>query len=899
MKQLRALVVTSWVVGSGCALDAAPPPLETTQNAVGSAADGTETYVWTRRAEPLLRRLEPTLTDQPTRGRVLLYGGWTTDGILADTWEWDGIGWIRRVPAENPGPRFSASATFDTAQGRALLFGGLGRTAPQLELAPTGLWEWNGTSWARVLTRTTPAARVGASLVWDDTGNRAWMFGGGTGIERSAASELTNPSDELWMFDGNEWSQIPKAGAWPSARSTSSATWDRARGRMVMHGGYTRLGIADGFLAASPDAFQSDTWDWDGTTWTAWADGALANEQGAPALAFDPVGNSVTLVAETPFASGSSAILYRGDGTRWSAGPARPLVDLDYDPADLAKPARSGTLAFAKSTWSSANGGFLGVSGLEILGGLPLGSLYQHDWVATWDGGWKRYDASLDLEKTGSPGTASLGGNVFVFGGVARNSTSNGFHFWDGGRWAGVVPSGELPPVRRDPGMAALGDRIVVFGGRSGTARLKDTWVWTRTPGAAMTGVWTNVTPASGGPAARYGMMMIALGDRIVMFGGEAQDGSALADTWSFEGTTWTKLAPALSPSARRTANCGLGADGVIRLVGGATDVNGSLTIVADFWTFAFVGNTPTWSKVAEDTGTHRRRAGVATDPARGLTLLYGGSGDNARSEIYDVTAAPALPYTGLVREPNQERPRRRYYSAFAANPASGGFLSFGGFSNDADESLDDTWQLQQLGAACTQHVECGHGSFCTEGVCCESSACGPCNTCAAAGTRGLCSARGVYGPQPGCDQNGHVCSKSGHCRLEDQQQCSENDACASGTCLGGEGTGICCTAAGCAVRCVEGSNDLQTPDGTTISCGAYGCAANQCKSTCSTVDDCAAGAVCNDQKQCIVTTSAPAADDSGCSCQAAGVPATRSGLCAFMLLALAVRRRAATAAKK
>ena len=511
MKQLRALVVTSLLVGSGCALEAGRAPSETTRSPLASAADGTETYVWTRRAEQLLRRLEPALADQPTRNRVLLYGGWTTDGVLADTWEWDGIGWIHRVPAENPGPRFSASTTFDTAQGRALLFGGLGSTAPQLELAPAGLWEWNGTTWARVLTRTTPPARVGASLVWDDKANRAWMFAGGTAIDRSASGEFTIPSDELWTFDGTDWTQIPKTGVWPSARGTTTATWDRARGRMVVHGGYTRLGIADGFLATDLASFQNDTWDWDGTTWTQWANGAIPGEQGAPALAFDPVSNSVSLVAEAPFVSGNTAAIYRGDGTSWTAGPARAPVDIDYDPAVLDKPARNGALAFAKSTWSSANGGFLSVSGLEIVGNVPVGSLYQHDWVSTWDGGWKRYDASLELDKTGSPGVASIGNDVFVFGGLERTAASNTFAFWDGGRWASVVPNGDLPPVRRDPGMAALGtDRIALFGGRAGTNRLKDTWVWTRTPGPTMTGVWSNVSPAAGGPPARYGMMFLS-----------------------------------------------------------------------------------------------------------------------------------------------------------------------------------------------------------------------------------------------------------------------------------------------------------------------------------------------------------------------------------------------------
>jgi hypothetical protein len=46
---------------------------------------------------------------------------------------------------------------------------------------------------------------------------------------------------------------------------------------------------------------------------------------------------------------------------------------------------------------------------------------------------------------------------------------------------------------------------------------------------------------------------MTNLGDRVVLFGGFG-DGGYIADTWTFDGATWTKL-PITGPPARDLAS--------------------------------------------------------------------------------------------------------------------------------------------------------------------------------------------------------------------------------------------------------------------------------------------------------------------------------------------------------
>ena len=481
---------------------------------------------------------------------------------------------------------------------------------------------------------------------------------------------------------------------------------------------------------------------------------------------------------------------------------------------------------------------------------------------------------------------------MYQFGGFSRTLLDD-FTVWDGGRWSLVERSDPWPPPRRDPMFALLGDdRLMLAGGRSSDGVLGDTWVWTRAKGSWTKGSWKQVTTP--GPSARYGAGIATVGESVIYFGGATAD-SDLSDTWQFDVSGWTELHPATSPSLRYYPVVAATADGGLRLFGGGiTSAGGVTTILSDLWDFRFVNGAPTWTQLGADEDTRRRRGGMATDRLTGRTVLYGGSGDDARSELFDFTVSPGVPYTGAVREDAQTRPRRRYLQTFAANPAGGGLVTYGGFSSDADSLLSDTWQLQLFGAACTQSDQCGHGQSCTEGVCCESSACAPCDSCAVPGHVGSCTPRGSYGPEPGCDAPGRACSADGHCRLADQGRCSDDEACASGTCLNGvaDAGGVCCTAAGCAVQCVPGSNDLQTPGGAHISCGAYGCNVDHCNQTCRDVDDCAAGAVCTDQHQCLVPPTAGAPPEGGCSCRTGSGDRGTAGFAFLVSLGLLGWRR-------
>ncbi len=106
---------------------------------------------------------------------------------------------------------------------------------------------------------------------------------------------------------------------------------------------------------------------------------------------------------------------------------------------------------------------------------------------------------------------------------------------------------------------------LVLFGGQdaSNTA-LNDTWTWNGT-------TWTQANPSTSPPARGAAAMAENGSNEVVLFGGQSTSGSALGDTWIWNGTTWTQANPSTSPPARYLASMAYDSSaGVDLLFGGA-----------------------------------------------------------------------------------------------------------------------------------------------------------------------------------------------------------------------------------------------------------------------------------------------------------------------------------------
>lgn len=199
--------------------------------------------------------------------------------------------------------------------------------------------------------------------------------------------------------------------------------------------------------------------------------------------------------------------------------------------------------------------------------------------------------------------------------GITRDTT----YAYTNNAWYQVTVAASPPPVSQ-PSMAydpALGE-LVLFGGYdSSTGQTVDgTWAFNGS-------TWTELSPATS-PSARYGAQMAydpATG-QIVLFGGASGDSSAtLNDTWTFDGSDWSEELPANSPPGTCLGSLVYDAtENALVLFGGLeVPANGP---VASTWTY----DGSTWTQQAPATTPPARfNASMDYDPAVNADVLFGG----------------------------------------------------------------------------------------------------------------------------------------------------------------------------------------------------------------------------------------------------------------------------------
>lgn len=805
--------------------------------------------------------------DPPARGeaklaslgsKLLLLGGSSGTTVLGDTWEWDGTSWARRATPTTPLPRSYFSLA--TLGSRVVLFGGLDPAGALHD----DTWAWDGATWAKLAPAHKPPARRWAAMT--ALGSKLVLFGG-----VGAAGAL----GDTWEFDGTDWTQRATPGT-PGAPPG---------------GANVRLGTASATsvvaLSTTSSAGPWQTWTWDGASWT-------DRTATAPSAFFSP------LVA--------------------SAGGTLRVVDF----------------------------------------GAP-GGLIVWDWSGS---SWAPHGLATTPPDRRAPALASFGGSLVLFGGYTGSGYATLGDLWkyDGGAdFAQQVPK-SAPSSRRFPSGATLDDRFVVFGGLADDGERDDTWEWD--------GVrWKPASPAAR-PGKRFGAAFCDAGSVALLYGG---DFGGLADAWSWNHTTWTPVAapasipPLGAPSLTRVGSANVLFDASPGTFGGAWIWNGTSFAPApatpapmgsgffgahagrgvfvdlafgEQWRWDPAGFTREPGANAQDLPWNARDFDpISIDGTHSVELgrflvsmiddAKSGSGLRNEAWIWDGARWAALALTGL--------PLR---TSYALGKQGSTLVLFGG-DDDAFVPTNDTFVLSlslASGAACKSDTECDTG-HCADGVCCNRACAGTCEACDLPGTAGTCSLA-VGAPKHGtcaaagadpcsqtlCDgKTGTACKafvgSTVSCRAA---ACTAGSDVAAASC---NGSGACpaavthkcapfsCGASACkdacrldadcqsgahceatSGQCLAGATcvddrTLAGADGTKQSCAPYRCAASACLATCSTSDDCLGGYACDDATHaCVPAGGATSSSSGGCATAAASTSSTTAeGLAAWWSCAAAI----------
>ena len=205
-------------------------------------------------AEPA-QRLNAGVAHDPVRGRMIVYGGSNAQGTLfGDVWALALSGtpkWTLLAPAGTPPPsRTFHTMTYDPVRDRMLVFGGV-RSGERLQDA----WALNlsGTpSWSQLApSGTPPAARYAHAAAYDPLRDRLLIHGG---YDTGPFADM----HALGLSGTPTWNPVPMAIGGPPARRFHAFFYDPVHDGLVLHGGSANLGNA--FADTWTFSFATEAW---------------------------------------------------------------------------------------------------------------------------------------------------------------------------------------------------------------------------------------------------------------------------------------------------------------------------------------------------------------------------------------------------------------------------------------------------------------------------------------------------------------------------------------------------------------------------------------------------------------------------------------------------------------
>lgn len=285
-------------------------------------------------------------------------------------------------------------------------------------------------------------------------------------------------------------------------------------------------------------------------------------------MTFDPVTNSVLLFGGSTGLSSSNQT-WSYDGSTWTqlapavSAPAKVGIELVYDVA------RGVTVMYG-----GLNTSFFGGPSVDQTWEWN-GSTWTQAFPTTTPGGLGNYGACYDVVRSR---VVLYGGSADSFFPIAESGTWE----FNGTNWSLVATATSPGPLERPAMCFHAGiNRTVMFGGIDPQIGGVDTtWLFDGTN-------WTAAPITGAKPAVRTGAKMVydSLRGVCVLTGGaNPNTGSAIVDTWEFNGTSWTQVANATTGRFAASLAYSPGSRRVV-LFGGANPTNGNN--LGDTWDYS------------------------------------------------------------------------------------------------------------------------------------------------------------------------------------------------------------------------------------------------------------------------------------------------------------------------
>jgi hypothetical protein len=285
--------------------------------------------------------------------------------------------------------------------------------------------------------------------------------------------------------------------------------------------------------------------------------------------------------------------------------------------------------------------------------------------------------------------------------------------------WTRVSAPVPLSPGARYLQSAAFDETrnvLVMFGGLGGAyaTALQELWEWDLAAGA-----WTQRTLVGSKPVARGGASMVfdSTRNKFVIFGGRANSGYDLADTWEWDPGTgaFTNRTTSVGPSARSQHSMVFEkSTGKVLLFGGglADSTSGATGISLAFGeTWEWDAGTGAWTQLKPTSAPGARHdSALIWDSKRNRAVLFGGmqkpqadADGIPQNDVWEWDPAKA---NWTLRTSKGKQPTARWGHAMAYDPGRGMAVLAGGEDLDTNLELADLWDWDPNSATWTQRLD-------------------------------------------------------------------------------------------------------------------------------------------------------------------------------------------------
>ncbi|MCU0867481.1 MAG: hypothetical protein MUC36_27175 [Planctomycetes bacterium] len=324
--------------------------------------------------------------------------------------------------------------------------------------------------WSALPQSQPPSRRFSAGMMtYDALRHRGVLFGGDSGTGPHLAGTF------LLEVTTGAWSALP-VGPAPTARAYHSMTYHAATDRVILFGG--RLGSSNG----TPS---SETWSFDGTSWTQLLPLNTPSARFGHSAVYDSVRQRIVLFA------GRTAVAHTADVWEWNGSNWLQAATTAAFPNNNVR--RQAAIAHDPVAQRTV-----------IFGGRTDATNSFFDGTFVWDGqAWT--DITGPVRPSGRTGSMAYDpelDRIVLFGGATQNGIANDTWFLIGNTWVQQFPGGPITsrsgsPMFHDP----VGKRLVLFGGAGPSVALNDLWQLRAAQPASITPFGTGCLGSAGIPS--------------------------------------------------------------------------------------------------------------------------------------------------------------------------------------------------------------------------------------------------------------------------------------------------------------------------------------------------------------------------------------------------------------